>query len=68
MMGVRQYYTWHMPTAAEVSSGRTIAVQVNYGRIVYVTPIEKAILHTTYILFATLAVAAIATYILSRKG
>lgn len=68
MMGVRQYYTWHMPEAAEIGSARSIAVQVNYGKTVFVTSIEQKILYATYVLVAVTAVTVIATYMVVGMG
>jgi hypothetical protein len=67
MVVVRQYYTWYMPKSAEVSSGRIIAVGVNYGKTVYVTAFEQKALYGTYIALGFAAISAIATYIATRS-
>ena len=41
MMYLRQHYTRHMPQTEQIESGRTVPIEVNYGKIVYVTEIEK---------------------------
>jgi hypothetical protein len=61
---VRYYYTWHMPMAPEPSRGRTIAVGVNYGKTVYVTPNEQKLLYGTYVALTLAVVAAVATQLL----
>jgi hypothetical protein len=66
MMSVRYYYTWHMPESVEAGSGRIIAVQVNYGRIVYVDSTERNILYTTYIVSALSGIVAVAAYVMTR--
>lgn len=53
---VRQYYTWYMPKAAEIGSGRVFGVLVNYDKIVYVTFFERLVLYASY---AALAIATI---------
>jgi hypothetical protein len=44
MMAVRQYYTRHRPESPQPELSRTVAVQLNYGKTVYVTPEENRIL------------------------
>jgi len=44
MIAVRQYYTRHRPESPQIELGRTVAVQLNYGKTVYVTPAEKRML------------------------
>ena len=59
---VRQYYTRTMPEVVDPSSGRTIAVLVNYGKTVYVTPLERGILWGSYLVLIVAVVTAIAVY------
>jgi hypothetical protein len=61
---VRYYYTWHMPMTPEPNKGRTIAVEVNYGKTVYVSPSEQKLLYGTYVAVTLAFVAAVATYLL----
>jgi len=44
VLAVRQYYTLHRAEAPQVELGGTIAVQLNYGKTVYVTSKESRIL------------------------
>jgi hypothetical protein len=44
LMIVRQYYTWDRPASPQIDLGQTVAVQLNYGKLVYVTPAEKRML------------------------
>lgn len=67
MMAVRHYYTWYMPRSAETNSGRTIAIEVNFGRTVYVDPIEQKLLYGTYIAVALATIAAVVVYFLEPK-
>jgi hypothetical protein len=57
---VRYYYTWHMAMTPEPSSGRTIAVEVNFGKTVYVSPSEQKLLYGTYVALTLALVAATA--------
>lgn len=52
MLGVRQYYTLHMPKSADTPSGRTIPMLVNYGITVYVTATEERLLYGMYVVAA----------------
>jgi hypothetical protein len=63
MIAVRHYYTWHMPGSAETNSGRTIAVEVNFGKTVYVDPVEQKLLYATYIALALAGIAAVVVYL-----
>ncbi len=47
VLGLRQYYTWHRPESPQAELGRIVAVQLNYGKTVYVTPEENRILNLT---------------------
>ena len=67
MMAVRQYYTWYMPESPEITLGKTIAVLVNYGKIVYVTPLEQKILYASYVIIAAQFIAAIIVYIITHR-
>ena len=44
MMAVRQYYTRHRPESPQPEFNWTVAVSLNYGKTVYVTPEENRIL------------------------
>ena len=56
MIGIRQYYTWHMPSAPQVSEARVVAVSVNYGKTVYVTNRERSLLYASYVWCASMVV------------
>jgi hypothetical protein len=45
VMAVRQYFTLHRPESPQPEFRRTVAVQLNYGKTVYVTPGENGILY-----------------------
>jgi hypothetical protein len=45
MMAVRQYYTRNRPESPQPELNRTVAVPLNYGKTVYVTPEENRILY-----------------------
>ena len=47
LMSLRQYYTWHRPESPQPELSRTVSVQLNYGKTVYVTPTEDRILKFT---------------------
>ena len=63
MAYLRYTYTWEMPLSPVVESGRTIAMTVNFNRLVYVTAAEHAKLITAYIAtgigFGVVAICAI---------
>jgi hypothetical protein len=65
MMTVRQYYTRNMPQVPQQESGRTIAIEVNYGKTVYVTVREKRNLHLVYIV-AALSIAGTLVFVVLR--
>ncbi len=67
MMAIRQYYTWYMPESPEITSGKTIAAHVNYGKIVYVTPLEQKILYASYVIIAMQFIAAAIVYIIIHR-
>lgn len=46
-MVVRQYYTRNMAETPQPQLNRTVAVLVNYGKTVYVTPAENRLLFFT---------------------
>ena len=48
MVATRQYYTWYMPGAPQLSEHRVVAVSVNYGKTIYVTNGERTYLYATY--------------------
>lgn len=62
VMAVRQYYTRNMPQAPQQDSGRTIAIEVNYGKTVYVTVSEKRNLNLIYMV-AVLATAGTLVFV-----
>jgi len=51
MMFLKQYYTIHMPEKSQVESGRTVPIEVNYLKIVYVTEEEKVEINRKYHIF-----------------
>lgn len=68
MVIVRQYCTWEMPNSPDASTGETVAVLVNYGRIVYVTPLVQKLLYGSYILFGVTVVAFVVTFVFARPA
>ncbi len=68
MMAVRQYYTWYMPESPEITSGKTIAVLVNYGKIVYVTPLEQIYLYASYVIIGVQFIVVVIVYIITHRG
>ena len=67
MGGLRHYYTWNRPQSAEISTDRTVAIRVSYGRTVYVTLNEQRLLYGTYIALALAGIAAVAAYLTDRQ-
>ena len=67
MMATRQYYTWHMPSAPDISSERTVAVEVNYGKRVYVAPAERNFLYATYVVFGLGMASVIGGYLVAQS-
>ena len=67
MMAVRYYYTWYMPGSPEAAFGKTIAVKVNYGKIVYVDRVERETLCGAYVFLAFSAAMPVGTFALNRK-
>jgi hypothetical protein len=65
---VRQYYTWYMPKAAEVGSGRIFGVLVNYDRTVYVTSLERVVLYASYVALAIATIGLAVAITRSRNG
>ena len=59
-------YTWDMPQPSDVPSGRTVAMTVNYNRIVFVTESEQRILTRAY-WFTRTGFAIVAFYALIRE-
>jgi hypothetical protein len=49
MAGLRYHYTWHRSQFPDTRSGRTIPIEADYGRIVYVDATEQKILYGTYV-------------------
>jgi hypothetical protein len=41
IVSLRQYYTLYRPESPQVELGRTVAIDANYGKTVFVTPREK---------------------------
>ena len=67
MVVVLQYYTWEMPQSIDTDAGRVIAILVNYGRTVYVTSIERAVLYGSYVILAVTVVVALVLQLLSSQ-
>jgi hypothetical protein len=49
MLAMRNYYTFHMPQTPQIELGRIIRIEVDPGKIVYVTLAEKRYLFYTYV-------------------
>lgn len=56
MMYLRQHYTRHMPQTKQVETGRIIPVHVNYGKVVFVTDLEKRNLDIVFCIFIVASV------------
>ena len=67
MLHLRHRYTWDMPQVSDTRSGRTIAMTVNYNRIVYVTEPERHTLTTAYWLTGT-GFGVIFLYAIARQN
>ncbi len=61
MMYLQQYYTRHMPQTEQIESGRVVPIEVNYGKIVYVTDLEKKKIDTSYYIFFGACILVVST-------
>jgi hypothetical protein len=54
---LRQYYTQSMPETPQIQAGRTIPIDVNYRKTVYVTSREQRELEAAYIIVGIMGVS-----------
>ena len=62
MMYLQQYYTRHMPETKQIEIGRIVPIKVNYGKIVYITDLERNKINTRYYLFFAACILLVLTF------
>jgi hypothetical protein len=67
MIGLRNHYTWHMPQLPDTRSGKTIPIEVDHGKIVYVDAAEQKILYGTYVATGITFIGALVAFSRTQK-
>jgi hypothetical protein len=65
MMALRYHYTRNMPRSPQQEARRTVPLNVNYGKTVYITYTEKQIIVVSYIVLAV-AGASVLIFVIAR--
>ena len=68
MLGLRDHYTWHRPQLPDSRAGKTIPIEVDHGKIVYVDATEQKILYGTYVAAGITFVGTLVAFSRAQKA